>query len=54
MSRLICKKGLVLVLFPQTTYVFDICKNRLTEVILTNIQNISSKFLHNLRLIVTS
>ena len=40
MSRLISKKDLVLFLFPDRTYVLDICKNRLTEAILTNIQNI--------------
>ena len=54
MSRLICKKGLVLFLFPHRTYVLDFCKNRLTEAILTNIQNVcffkvlNTIFLHNL------
>ena len=32
-----CKKGLVLFLFPHRTYVLDICRNCLTEPILTNI-----------------
>ena len=32
-----CKKGLVLFLFPHRTYVLDICRNCLTEAILTNI-----------------
>ena len=33
-SRLICKKGLALFLFPHRTYVLDICYNRLSEAIL--------------------
>ena len=40
MSKLLCKKGLVLCLFPHRTNVFDICYNYLTETILTNVQNI--------------
>ena len=58
MSRSICKKGLVLFLFPHRTYVWDICWNRLSESILTNIQNIcffkifNTIFMHNLRLMV--
>ena len=36
MSRLICNKGLVLLLFPEKTYVLDI---EVIEAILTNIQN---------------
>ena len=53
MSRLICKKGLVLFLLPHRTYVSDICENRLIEAILTNIQNICffkilNTILHNL------
>ena len=30
---------LVLFLFPDRTHVLDICENRLTEAILTNIQS---------------
>ena len=54
MSSLICKKSLVLFSFPHRTYGLDICKNRLTEAILTNIQNIcfftvlNKLFLYNL------
>ena len=58
MSKLICKKGLILFLFPHRTNVLDICD--LTEAILTNIQNIcffklfNTIFWHNLWLIATS
>ena len=44
----------VLFLFPHRTYVLDICEYRLTEAILTNIQNVcffkvlNTIFLHNL------
>ena len=57
---MICKKGIVLFLFPHRIYVLDICLNHLTEVILTNIQNIcffkvlNTIFLYDLRLIATS
>ena len=58
MGRLIWKKGLFLFLFPQRTYVLDICKNCLNEAILTNIQNIcffkalNTIFLHNMWLLL--
>ena len=51
---MICKKDHDLFLFFQSTYILDICKNCLTEAILTNIQNIcfcqvsNTIFLHNL------
>ena len=40
MDTMICEKDIVLFIFPRRTYVLDICKNRLSEAILTNIQNI--------------
>ena len=40
MDRRICKKRHFLFWFPHRTYVLDICYNRLSEAILTNIQNI--------------
>ena len=40
MSRVVCKKCLILFLFLHRTYVLDICKNRLSEAILKHIQNI--------------
>ena len=36
---MICQKGLVLFLFHHRTYVLNICFNRLSEAIITNIQN---------------
>ena len=38
MDRMKCKKDLVLFLVPHRTYALDICKNRLAEAILTNMQ----------------
>ena len=54
MDRMICKKGIVLFLFPHRAYVLDMCYDRLAEAILTNIQNIcffnvlNTIFLHDL------
>ena len=49
---------LVLFLFPDRTHVLDICENRLTEAILTNIQSMllgfNAIFLHDFSLTVTS
>ena len=42
---MICKEGLFYLYFLKEHYVLDICWNRLTEAIPTNIQNICFFFL---------